>query len=79
MDNQKALQVLKLFYYGQESMEQLSKKARLTREETREVLRGARECGLISYSTKDYNETFIRIKKDKLKPYLQAKGALKKS
>ncbi|MHC1750879.1 MAG: hypothetical protein AB9856_21605 [Cellulosilyticaceae bacterium] len=79
MDNKKVLRVLTLFYYGQESIIRLSQKAGVTREEAREILKGARECGLISYSTKDYSETFVRIKKDKLKPYLEAKGCLKTS
>lgn len=77
MTNQKALEILKLFYYGCSDMLLLSKKAKVSREEVREILRGARDCGLISYNTQDYNETFWNVKKQKLEPYLRAKGAIK--
>lgn len=77
MTNQNALDVLKLFYFGCPDMVQLSKKVRLPREEVREVLKSARSCGLISYSTNDYNEVFVNVKKNKLGAYLRSKGALR--
>lgn len=77
MENQKALEILKLFYFGCESMDVISKRTKVSRDEVRDVLRGARECGLISYSTQDYRETFTRIKKDKLQAYLRTKGAIR--
>lgn len=77
MDNQKALKVLKLFYLGCENMAQLSLKAGVTRDEAREILKGARECGLISYSSHDTREVFVNIRKKKLGEFLRAKGALK--
>lgn len=69
--------VLKAFYFGCDSMQLISKKTKLSREEVREILRGARECGLIKYSTKDYNETFVHVEKKKLGSYLRAKGFIK--
>lgn len=77
MNNQKSLDILKLFYFGCESMDLISKRTRVSRDEVREVLRGARECGLISYSTQDYRETFAHVRKKKLQEYLRAKGAIK--
>lgn len=76
MTNQKAIDVLKLFYFGCPDMTQLAKKVRLPKEEVREVLKSARSCGLISYSTNDYKEVFCEIKKQKLGAYLRSKGAL---
>lgn len=77
MNNNQALAVLKAFYLGAESMEQISYKTRVSREEVREILRGARECGLIKYSTHDYREVFSRTESKKLGAYLRTKGALK--
>lgn len=78
MDNQKALQVLKTFYIGScEDMVQISRRTKVSRDEVREVLKGARECGLIDYHTNGFRETFNNIKKKKLETYLRAKGALK--
>lgn len=77
MDNQKALQILKAFYLGCEDMIQISGRTKASRDEVREVLKGARECGLIDYHTQGYRETFNNIKKKKLEAYLRAKGALR--
>ena len=77
MNTNQTLAVLKAFYFKCESMEKIAKKTNLSREEVREVLRGARECGLIKYSTRDYNETFSQVESKKLGAYLKAKGAIK--
>ena len=76
MNNNQTLAVLKAFYFGSESMEKISRKTNLPREEVREVLRGARECGLIKYATKDYNEIFLHVESKKLGAYLRAKGII---
>ena len=76
MNNTKALAILKAFYLGSDDMALISKRTKASRVEVREVLRGARECGLIEYSTKDYRETFFNIKKKKLGTYLSSKGVL---
>lgn len=76
MTNQKALDVLKLFYFGCPDMTQLAKKVRLPKEEVREILKSARSCGLINYSTNDYREIFVDVKKQKLGAYLRSKGVL---
>lgn len=77
MTDQKTLEILKLFYFGCENMEQLAKRTKVPREEIREVLKSARDCGLISYKAQDYNETFCKVRKDKLQIYLKTKGILK--
>ncbi|MGL4345326.1 MAG: hypothetical protein ACRCTE_09020 [Cellulosilyticaceae bacterium] len=77
MENKKALDILKLFCFGCESMDLIAKRTKVSRDEVRAVLRGARECGLISYSTQDYRETFANVKKKKLQEYLRAKGVIK--
>lgn len=77
MDDTKALLILKLFYKGCDNMIELARKAKVTRDEARGILKGARECGLLSYSTKDYNETFYDTRKTKLEKYLRTKGAIK--
>ncbi|MGL4738631.1 MAG: hypothetical protein ACRCW2_14355 [Cellulosilyticaceae bacterium] len=77
MNNQKSLAILKQFYFGCDSMDLISKRTRSSRDEVREVLRGARECGLISYSTQDYKETFAHVRKKKLEVYLRTKGILR--
>lgn len=76
MTNQKALETLKVFYYGCEDMIQLSRRAKVSREEAREIIKGARDCGMISYNTKDYKETFYNVKKQKLQAYLKSKGVI---
>ncbi|OON95481.1 MAG: hypothetical protein ATN36_08265 [Epulopiscium sp. Nele67-Bin005] len=76
MDNQ-ALDILKLFYNGAPSVRDISNKTKLAPEEVREILKGARTCGLISFNTQDQAETFHNIKKKKLELYLRSKGALK--
>ena len=58
-------------------METLAKKTGVSRDEVREILRGARECGLIKYSTKDHRETFVHTENKKLGQYLKAKGFIK--
>lgn len=77
MNTNETVKVLKAFYFGGESMAQISKRTGVSRDEVREALRGARECGLIRYSTKDYNETFAHVDKKKLGAYLRAKGLIK--
>lgn len=77
MNTNQTMAVFKAFYLGCESMEKIARRTRVSREEVREVLRGARECGLIKYSTKDYNETFIHVESKKLGAYLRAKGIIK--
>ena len=77
MDINQTAAVLKAFYFGSESVLSISKRTNLSRDEVREVLRGARECGLIKYSTKDYNEAFVHVEKKKLGAYLRTKGIIK--
>lgn len=77
MNTNQIMAVYKAFYSGCESMEKIAKRIRVPREEVREVLRGARECGLIKYSTKDYHETFTHVENKKLGVYLRAKGIIK--
>lgn len=77
MNTNQTVAVLKAFYFGCESMEKIARRTKLTRDEVREILRGARECGLIKYSTRDYNETFVHKESKKLGAYLKAKGMLK--
>ena len=77
MNVNQTLAVLKAFYFGCESMEKISRRTNLSREEVREVLRGARECGLIKYSTRDYHETFCHVESKKLGTYLRSRGAIK--
>lgn len=77
MNTNQTLAVLKAFYFGCESMEKISRKTNLSREEVREILRGARECGLIKYSTRDYHETFVHVESKKLGAYLKAKGIIR--
>lgn len=77
MTNQKALQVLKLFFFGAESVQELSRRTGVSRAEVREILKGARTCDLISFSTQDTTETFVHVRKKGLEKYLRSKGALK--
>ncbi len=77
MDSNQTMAVFKAFYFGCESMEKIARRTKVSREEVREALRGARECGLIKYSTKDYNETFTHVENKKLGAYLRAKGIIK--
>lgn len=77
MDINQSTAVLKTFYFGCASIELIAKKTKLSRDEVRQILRGARECGLIKYSTKDYHETFVHVEKKKLGAYLKAKGLIK--
>ena len=58
-------------------MVSIEKRTGISRDEVREALRGARECGLIKYTTKDYNETFVHVERKKLGDYLKAKGLIK--
>nr|WP_307989646.1 hypothetical protein [uncultured Niameybacter sp.] len=77
MTEQKALQILKLFYYGAESIQEIERKVGVSRREVREILKGARSCDLISYSTQDTSETFVQVKKKGLEKYLRTKGAIR--
>lgn len=77
MNTNQTMAVFKAFYLGCESMEKIARRTKLSREEVREVLRGARECGLIKYSTKDYHETFTHVENKKLGACLRAKGVIK--
>lgn len=77
MNTNQTLAVLKSFYFGCESMEKISRKTNVSREEVRETLHGARECGLIKYSTRDYQETFVHVESKKLGAYLKAKGMIR--
>ncbi len=76
MNTNQTVAVLKAFYFGSDSMVAIAKSTGLSRDEVREALRGARECGLIKYSTKDYNETFVHKDSKKLGEYLKAKGLI---
>jgi len=71
MDDQKALEVLKVFYFGCKNMTELTTKAKVSKIEATEILKNARECQLISYSTKYYGEIFDKVRKDKLGAYLR--------
>lgn len=77
MDLNQTTAVLKAFYFGSDSIQSISRRTNLPREQVREILRGARECGLIKYNTKDYNEVFVHVEKKKLGTYLKAKGFIK--
>lgn len=76
MTTNQTLAVLKAFYFGSDSMAAIAHRTKLSRDEVREALRGARECGLIKYSTRDYNETFVHKDSKKLGEYLKAKGLI---
>ena len=77
MNSSETVKILKAFYFGGESMEQIARRTGISRDEVREALRGARECGLIKYEAKDYNETFVHVEKKKLGTYLKTKGLIK--
>ena len=77
MTSNETIKILKAFYFGAESMVSIEKRTGISRDEVREALRGARECGLIKYTTKDYNETFVHVERKKLGDYLKAKGLIK--
>lgn len=77
MTTNQTLAVLKAFYFGSDSMAAIAHRTKLSRDEVREALRGARECGLIKYTTKDYNETFVHVERRKLGQYLKTKGLIK--
>jgi len=77
MDVNQTTAVLKAFYFKGDSIQGISRRTNLPREEVRDILRGARECGLIKYSTKDYNEVFVHVEKKKLGAYLRTKGIIK--
>lgn len=77
MDNQSTLNVLKSFYFGCEDMVQIAARTKVSRDEVRDILRGARECGLIQYNTAGYRETFNNVRKQKLGTYLRTKGVIK--
>ena len=66
MNTNQTIAVLKAFYFGSDSIIAIARRTQLSRDEVREALRGARECGLIKYSTKDYNETFVHKDSKKL-------------
>lgn len=76
MTDQKALQVLKLFYFGAASMQEIARRTGVSRAEVREILRGARSCGMISYDTKDITEELLHVRKKGLERYLRTKGAI---
>ncbi len=77
MTQNNAIYILKLFYYGVGSVQEISRRAGVSRAEVREILRGARSCGLIEYGTQDSIETFVHVRKKGLEKYLRTKGALK--
>ncbi|MBE6023089.1 MAG: hypothetical protein E7231_07635 [Cellulosilyticum sp.] len=77
MNTNQTIAVLKAFYFGSDSIAAIANRTKLSRDEVREALRGARECGLIKYSTRDYNETFVHKDSKKLGEYLKAKGIIK--
>lgn len=77
MENNQALAILKAFYFGAPDMATIAAKTKATRDEVREVLRGARSCGLIEYNTIDQRESFNHVKQKKLGAYLRTKGAIK--
>ncbi|MEF9958717.1 MAG: hypothetical protein RR448_05750 [Niameybacter sp.] len=76
MTDQKAMQILKLFFFGAVSVQEIERKVGLPRVEVREVLKGARACDLINYSTQDTSETFVNVKKKGLERYLRTKGII---
>ena len=71
MNDKKALDVLKIFYYGCKNMTELISRAKVTKIEATQILKNARECQLIAYSTKYYGEVFEEVRKDKLGAYLR--------
>lgn len=77
MTDQNAIQVLKLFYYGASSMQEISRRTGVSRQEVREILRGARSLGLISYDTKEVTELLQHTRTKGLEKYLRTKGAIK--
>lgn len=77
MNNQNAIKILRAFFLGAEDMAQISYRTRASRDEVRDVLRGARQCGLIEYSTQGPKETLNNVRKKKLGDYLRTKGAIK--
>lgn len=79
MDINQTVAVLKAFYFGSESVAAIANRTKLSRDEVREALRGARECGLIKYSTRDYNEVFVHKETKKLGEYLKAKGFIREN
>ena len=79
MNTNETLAVLKAFYFGSDSIAAIARRTKLSRDDVREALRGARECGLIKYSTKDYNETFVHKDSKKLGEYLKAKGLIQEN
>ena len=79
MNTNQTVAVLKAFYFGSESIAAIANRTRLSRDEVREALRGARECGLIKYSTRDYNETFVHKETKKLGQYLEEKGFIREN
>ncbi|MGL4798046.1 MAG: helix-turn-helix domain-containing protein [Cellulosilyticaceae bacterium] len=77
MTDQNALKVLKLFFYGAQSMQEISRRSGVSRPEVREILRGARSLGLISYDTKEITELLMHTRTKGLEKYLRTKGAIK--
>jgi hypothetical protein len=77
MDDQKSLEVLKIFHKGCKSMTELTSKAKVTKLEATTILKNARECKLISYSTKYYGEVFEDVRTDKLGIYLRNHNIIK--
>ena len=71
MDDKKALDVLKVFYNGCKNMTELTLKAKVSKIEASEILKNARDCKLISYSTKYYGEIFDQVRTEKLGKYLR--------
>lgn len=76
MDDKKALEVLKVFYYGCKNMTELTAKAKVSKTEASAILKNARDCQLISYSTKYYGEVFDQVRKEKLGKYLRMHGII---
>ena len=76
MNTTQTIAVLKAFYFGSDSIAAIAHRTQISRDEVREILRNARECGLIKYSTKDYNETFVHKDSKKLGEYLKVKGLI---
>ncbi|WP_053984099.1 hypothetical protein [Niameybacter massiliensis] len=76
MTDEKALQILKLFYFGATSVQEIERKVGLPRVEVREVLKGARSCDLINYSTQETCENFVNVRKKGLERYLRTKGII---
>ena len=77
MTDEKALQVLKLFYYNATRMQEISRRSGVSRSDVREILRGARTCGLINYDTKEVTENLCHVRKKELERYLRTKGIIK--